>query len=66
MEELYAIKRINSEEYFYGYRDEGKWIPSIKDARMFNDKEEIKEMLRKNDFFSGQTVIIVELIYVDY
>lgn len=66
MEELYAIKRINSEEYFCGYRDENKWTPSIKDARMFNDKEEIKEMLRKNDSFAGQTVIIVELIYVEY
>lgn len=66
MEELYAIKRATSEEYFYGYRDKGKWTPSIKDARLFNDKEEIKEMLRKNDYFSGQTVIIVELIYVEY
>jgi hypothetical protein len=66
MEELYAIKRTTSEEYFYGYRDEYKWTPSINEARLFNDKEEIKEMLRNNDSFAGQTVVIVELIHVEY
>jgi hypothetical protein len=61
MKKKFVLQNLLDNKYWYGYYTNMYWTDDVKEARQFDDKEEIEDWIKNNfNELEGKFIITIE------